>query len=364
LQLFYFIPTDIQILLLLKKMLKQKFFIIYYFIFCLNVISQKAKLTQPFDSALTPIAPDYGNISSWAALPFISDEADTVAGLGKFKNLQNSADADIFFIHPTSYTNKPFAQNPWNGDIIDKSLNNKTTSGSIRYQASVFNGAGKIYAPLYRQAHYYSYFTTDTLSARLALDVAYYDIKTAFELFLKNYNNGRPIIIASHSQGTTHAIRLLKDFFENKPLMDQLVCAYLVGMPVYESTFYGIKPCQNKYEIECYCSWRTYATDYYPKKYKSITLSICTNPLTWETNSKYASAELNKGGILRDMKTIIPELCDAQVGDGVLRINKPNFRGKAFLRIKNYHIADYNLFYLNIRENAILRVNEFLKSKA
>lgn len=342
-------------------MLKQKFFIIFYLFFCLNVVSQKSKLTQPFDSSLTPTAPDYGKISSWAALPFTSDEADTLAGVGFLTDLQRSAEADVFFIHPTSYTSKSFPQNPWNGDINNELLNIKTSEGSIRYQASLFNGAGKIYAPYYRQAHYYSYFTTDTLSARLALDVAYSDIKRAFEFYLKNYNHGRPIIIASHSQGTTHGIRLLKDFFENTPLIKQLVCAYLVGMPVYESTFNSIKPCQNKYEIGCYCTWRTYATNYYPKKYNYTILSVCTNPLTWETNTKYAPAELNRGGILRDMKTIIPELCDAQIGDGVLRINKPNFRGKLFLRIKNYHIADYNLFYVNIRENSILRVNEFIK---
>ncbi len=41
-----------------------------------------------------------------------------------------------------------------------------------------------------------------------AFDLAYEDLKTAFENYLKHYNKGRPIIIASHSQGSLHALRL------------------------------------------------------------------------------------------------------------------------------------------------------------
>jgi hypothetical protein len=52
-------------------------------------------------------------------------------------------------------------------------------------------------------------------------------------------------------------------------------------------------------------------------------------------------------------------LSDAFVQDGVLRINKPHFTGKAFFNFTNYHIVDYNLFYFNIRENAATRVKMF-----
>jgi hypothetical protein len=43
-------------------------------------------------------------------------------------------------------------------------------------------------------------------------------VKTAFLYYLQHYNNGRPIIIASHSQGATHGKRLLKEFFDGKEL--------------------------------------------------------------------------------------------------------------------------------------------------
>ena len=69
---------------------------------------------------------------------------------------------------------------------------------------------------------------------------AYRDIKSAFQYYLKHENNGRPIMIVSHSQGTLHAGQLLKDFFEDQPLQKQLVAAYLVGIAVKDDYFQSI----------------------------------------------------------------------------------------------------------------------------
>ncbi len=339
-----------------------KIFLPFYFTFSVfNILAQEVRLTTKFDSSLTPRKPDYSLNTSWAALPFMKDYADTAVGTGNYKDEQSTASADVFFIYATSFTYKPEGPNKWNGDIADKKLKKITDEGGIRYQASIFNGTGKIYAPYYRQAHYYSYFTLDTASSGQAFDVAYQDVKSAFEFYLKNYNNGRPIILASHSQGTTHALKLLKEFFDGKDLGNRLVCAYLTGMPVYDTLFQTIKPCKNEQETGCYCTWRTFAVGYYPKWYmQKARLSVCTNPLIWTIDSTYAPAKLNKGGVLFDLRTVIPGICDARIEDGVLRINKPHYKGSAFLRIKNYHVADYNLFYINVRENAALRTKVFL----
>jgi hypothetical protein len=357
-------PEAIPLKGILVKNLNYSFHSLVLLIFIhlsLNLVAQDIKIEEKFDPKKTPSKPDYSLVSSWASLPFIKDAADTVAGKGKLRDEQENAPADVFFIHPTSFTRKPKGENLWNGAINDEELNRTTDEGSIRYQASVFNGAGKIYAPRYRQAHYYSYFTKDTATAKKAFEVAYEDVKSAFEYYLKNYNNGRPIIIASHSQGSNHAITLLQDFFDGKPLSNQLICAYIVGMPVYDTMFKNIKACENANQTGCYCSWRTFAVGYYPMDYtETAKLPVCTNPLTWSITNTYASSKLNKGGILREMDKIIPKLCDAQVGDGVLRINKPNFKGSKLINIKNYHIADYNLFYLNVRENTTNRTNLFL----
>jgi hypothetical protein len=309
----------------------------------------------------TPPAPDYTNPEHWAALPNKSDLADSVpANSGGFNN-QSDASFDVFFIHPTSYLQQTEKSTGWNAHLDDPKINKSTDEGSIKYQASAFNQAGKIYAPRYRQACIRAYFTTDTSSAQQAFDNAYADVNSAFEYYLQHWNQGRPIIIASHSQGTNHAIRLLQDHFDQDDAKaEKLVAAYLVGMPVWDTLFVNLKPCQDPYDTRCYTSWRTYAKDYFPKKYsKPSREAVCTNPLTWTTDSVYASRELNRGTILKNFNKVRYDVSDAQVLDGVVRISQPKFPGSFLYRLKNYHIVDYNLFYMNIRENAVLRTRMF-----
>jgi len=57
----------------------------------------------------------------------------------------------------------------------------------------------------------------DSSEAIAAFELAYRDVKAAFLYYLEHNNSGRPIIIASHSQGSTHAKRLLKELFDGKP---------------------------------------------------------------------------------------------------------------------------------------------------
>ncbi|HMT27999.1 MAG TPA: DUF3089 domain-containing protein, partial [Bacteroidia bacterium] len=67
--------------------------------------------------------------------------------------------------------------------------------------------------------------------------------------------------------------------------------------------------------------------------------------------------------VLWKFDKVIDKICDAQVKDGVLRIHEPRFRGRAFFNFKNYHIVDYNLFYFNVRENAINRTRNYFERK-
>lgn len=320
-------------------------------------------LEVPF--SIGPSIPDYSLETSWAALPGMKDSADRVPAQSHQQDLQGWARADVFFIHPTSFLKKTEKSDGWNADIRDEEINLETDKGSILNQASIFNGAGSVYAPRYRQAFIYSYFSEDKQSGKQALDLAYADVKSAFEYYLHHYNGGRPFIIASHSQGTTHAIKLLQDYIDDKPLAGKLVAAYIVGMDVYDTLYTKLKPCSDANETGCYVTWRTYAYDYFlPGYIMPDRLPVCTNPLTWTTAGELASRELNKGGVLWKFDKVIKHVCDAQVKDGVLRIHEPRFRGRAFFNFKNYHIVDYNLFYLNVRENAINRTEKyFLKNK-
>jgi hypothetical protein len=303
--------------------------------------------------------PDYSDLSYWAASPFKYDPSDNVPK--DLKDQQKDSLADVFFIYPTSYTD-PKMEDGWNANIDNEAINKKTDDGYILYQASSFNRYCRVFAPRYRQANLLAFYTKDKDSAEAALNLAYEDVKNAFEYYLKNYNHGRPIIIASHSQGTLHAGRLLKEFFEGKPLQKQLVCAYIIGLPVFENYFSELKPCKDSTSTGCFVSWRTFEEGYEAHYIEKETLkAYVVNPLTWTSDTTFAPAYLNKGGLLRNFNKIIAGLVHAQIHGNVLWVNKPKFLGSIFLKTKNYHIADYNFFYENIRENVGTRITSLLK---
>lgn len=344
----------------------RKYVIIFFFLCSCSGKFSPPVLNEPFDGTALPPAPDYSKEECWAALPDKKDFADVVPSGCKCQNGQKDAKADVFFIYPTLYLRHTEKSKGWNADISDEAVNKDIEERSIKNQATVFNGAGKIYSPRYRQVFISSYFTKDKESKKSAFDTAYSDVKRAFQYYLDHYNNNRPFIIASHSQGSTHAIRLLKDFFDGTPLQEKLIAAYVVGMDVYDTLYSSLKVCRDSDETGCYISWRTFAEGYFPAQYAYIELArpaVAVNPLTWTTEGTYASYDLNKGGVLRNFDKIIPGLSDARVADGVVRINKPHFFGNVLFRYKNYHIVDYNLFWMNIRENAEHRVKKYFESK-
>lgn len=342
--------------------MKKIFLVILLLFVGVNVVNAQWHSTPilvKFDSTPQPPSPDYSLEKNWAALPNRMDECDkTPLGL---KDEQTNANADVFWIYPTTYIKEPDSVYQWNADVRNEKLNQRTQKSTMLFQASVFNRAGKIYAPYYRQAHLYAFFTPNKSEKWKSLSVAYADVKKAFEYYLANYNHGRPIIIAGHSQGSLHAFWLVRDYFANKPLMKQLVAAYIVGMPIPKDSLSYIKPCNDASQTNCYVSWFTFQKGYYPKNYDEYKIAECTNPITWEVDESYASRKLNKGSVLFNFNKILKHKSDAWNKNGLLWVHKPRMLAALLLRTKNYHIGDYNLFYVNVRENAKQRVEEFLK---
>jgi hypothetical protein len=330
----------------------------------LSVVAQRSKYGQE-SLALLPESPDYSNLNMWAAHPMKFDSADVVPGAGEFKANQENAAVDVFFVHPTIYSGKQHPTHPWNGDVYDEELNKSVDQSTIKNQATVFNGSARVYAPRYRQAHLQVFYVEDKDLKARALDFAYEDVKASFQYFLDNFHQGRPIIIASHSQGTVHAARLLSDFFDQKQLKMKLVAAYLVGMPLDKEMYQGILPCEAAEETGCWISWNTFRKGYFPDHFfTTYKNALSTNPLNWKIDDSYAGRDENLGGVLRKYEKIVPGVTDAQNHLGVLWSEKPHFPGRVFLTTKRYHIADYNLFYSNIRENVAERVGNYLSNTA
>ncbi len=298
---------------------------------------------------------DYNNIDNWAAHPWKWDYADSVPAPLRSQYNLDTTKADIFFIHPTTYTDlsKPFG---WNGPVDNAALNKETDEGTILFQASIFNEAGRLFAPRYQQANLEAYFTLNVVAGRNALNNAYADVKAAFEYYLANYNNGRPIVIASHSQGSTHSQRLVKEFFDGKPLASQLVVAYVIGMDVNPSQYTTLTECTRPTQNGCICSWRSYEEGTVPLYIQLEQFnSIVTNPLTWDSRKEVAPRSKNIGTTLGDFNLIVTNIASAEARQKVLWIKTEPYSDR--IPTEDFHIADMNLFYMNIRKNVRDRIN-------
>jgi len=328
-----------------------------FFLYIFLSISYSSCLTpgKSYEEGKVASPPDYTQEKYWAALPSKKDSADALPYGYGLKDGQANAKVDVFFIYPTIY----ITGKKWNADVNDKKLNWRIDVSTIRHQASVFNGNCKVYTPRYRQAVLASFASLNG-NGKKALDFAYHDVKEAFEYYLKNYNDGRPIIIASHSQGTWHAEHLLHDYFEkDSVLRKRLVAAYLIGGVVKKNAFKNIPVCDSATQIGCVICWNARKWGIKTDKYFGANLE-CVNPLTWKTDTLQASVELNLGSVPYGYKRIDKGIADAKISPtGLLWVHKKNMSGYRCGR--NYHILDYNLFWMNIRENVKLRIDKYFE---
>lgn len=285
--------------------------------------------------------------------------------------------AAVFFIHPTSFLDPQ--PKSWNADLSDATANERARL-FIRGQSSAFNGVGDIWAPRYRQAAFGAFLTTQP-EAPKAMDAAYGDIATAWAAFLADAGSDRPIIVAGHSQGALHLMRLLREQVAGKPVAERVVAAYVVGWPVSvttDLTAMGLPACAAATQANCVLSWQSFAepadskaivdaydaTTGFDGRTRRGTPMLCSNPLTGLPNTS-ASANANTGAVIPapDLKTgkleadTIPARCDAR---GFLLIGAPPEGIDAYvLPGNNYHVFDYSLFWSNIRTDAARRLASF-----
>jgi hypothetical protein len=185
--------------------------IIGLFFISAQIFSQRARFrdrTAP-DVGVVPLAPDYSNIHSWASHPFKHDIGDSIPEPLR-KNYSYDSTIDVFFIHPTTYLQK--VNDQMNADVNNETLNTRTDTRTILNQATAFNEF-RLFAPRYRQANYSAYMSFMG-GYQPVFDTAYADIKKAFQYYLAHWNKGRPFFIASHSQGSQHAVRLISELIE------------------------------------------------------------------------------------------------------------------------------------------------------
>ncbi|WP_321332494.1 DUF3089 domain-containing protein [uncultured Bacteroides sp.] len=325
-------------------------------------------------------APDYSSPFYWAASPDKHDASDSIPS--SLKEEVRNQTADVFYLYPTTFlsginpltmlsdvSNKrqvveSMRTAPWNADLSDTVLNHLTDLRAVLNQATAFNATCRVFAPRYRQAHIKTFFAQASEPSQRALNLAYNDIKEAFEYYLEHYNQGRPIVIASHSQGSLHAMRLLHDYFDGKPLQKQLVCAYIVGYYLPAGAFSHIPFGETPDAIGCFVGWCSYLEGELPSLSKEDENSLCVNPLTWTTSTQEVPKEKN-AGMLLSLNKLLPHEVGARIEptSKVLWVSLSELSSKVLKQITNLHAFDYNLFWMDIRENVRLRVDAYYKNR-
>lgn len=350
------------------------------------MMSGMRPLDKPFDAYERPPVPNYADPSSWAALPGPdhTDAADLVPAGETVGDRQNEADVDVFYLHPTTYQGRE----NWNQDISDAKTNAWTDVSVIARQAAIFNGCCRVYAPRYRQAASAAVYATDD-SGDKARAVGYEDVKTAFQYYLDHYNDGRPFILAGHSQGTFLIQKLLEEMVDASPIRPQLVAVYGIGIGfpvgVFGRQYKTIGACAKPDDTGCVVSWLTYGrggdgkglAERYAERYEARfktregAETLCVNPLTFNLEQPDAPATANTGalpGVAKagPLPALKPGVLGATCQDGALYVDIPTSDEFKLLVLpgQNLHFHDMDLFYKNIRDNAILRSETFLKARA
>jgi hypothetical protein len=308
-----------------------------------------------------------------SSVQFTSTVADSESS--KYSDMNNWAyfaegedkDADVFFIAPTVDKKDEALMN------INDEVNRERFLGALEMERGILDENARLFAPYYSQIS----LKTDALPAEEReelLQQAYADVSEAFEYYLENENNGRPVILFGFSQGADMCYRLMKEYFSDDSVSSKLVATYAIGwgMSDEEAAAYPfLQFAQNEDDTGVIVSFECEApevTDSYicPKGKKMLSI----NPLSWATDSTPADKSLNKGACFmeryrKEIKNEIPQLCGCYIDEnrGVLKVtdvSKEEYpAGLASLPDGSYHLYDYQFFFRNLQENVGVRITAY-----
>ena len=290
-----------------------------------------------------------------------------------YKISEITKDVDTFYIYSTIFMGAN------EGDPDYATLDNAEMLEGIKIEhaikSSVFEESTNLFIPLYRQSsmkHAAEVFLKDgTIEAALT-GTPYTDITAALDYYFENYNNGRPFVIAGHSQGAAILRLVLKNYFKEHPdYYQRMVAAYAIGYSITSDDLAAnphMKFATSENDTGVILSWHAEG----PKNVEAngpipnvaiLKNGISINPLNWKRDETYAPASMNLGSLVMDESgaTEIRDIdADAQVN---------NARGTVVTNAKAipnemtelagpqcYHQDDYSIFYNNIKDNVAKRI--------
>lgn len=311
--------------------------------------------------------PDYSQKSSWYQIPEITKDVDT------------------FYILATEYMG--FDEGAPNYAAMDEPEMVESAPFQYATNASAFEESTNVFLPFYRQSslkYAGEVWRRDGNGDAALSGIPYEDITAALDYYFENYNNGRPFILASHSQGSAISKLVLKKYFKEHPeYYSRMVAAYVIGYAVTKDDLDAnphLKFASGESDTGVIISWNTEGKGNVENNVKTCVLypnAISINPLNWKLDGTYAPTSENLGSLMlneEQTQFVIGDVgADAQVipERGVILTNAkiepmpPELAAVAteFFGPDGRHESDYTFYYNNIKANVAKRIATFKAGK-
>ncbi|MBO9709711.1 MAG: DUF3089 domain-containing protein [Caulobacter sp.] len=217
--------------------------------------------------AARPAPNDYTKDEAWLCRPGRQDACaldqttTVVAADGKTTTETFKADpkapVDCFYVYPTVSTDTGM-NSDMVADLPEKSV--------VNQQLARFGKVCRLYAPLYRQVTLAALRKVMMGQASGAdAQLAYDDVRDAWNDYLARDNKGRGVVLIGHSQGSRILLDLIAKEIDGKPVQKQVVSALILGMntpvdPAKDS--YGSLPlCRKAGQTGCVISYVSFRAD-------------------------------------------------------------------------------------------------------
>ena len=242
--------------------------------------------------------------------------------------------------------------------------------GANHLAASLFSKSCRFFSPYYRQVTM-NLWIDYPREIEKYYTLSHKDIVEAFDYYMKHFNNGRPYILAGHSQGAKAILELMKHTVSKKQ-SKRMVAAYMFGFEIKQSdldTYKQLKTAKDSLDcgvIVCYNSVSS------PKAVSSLVEKnvACINPINWRTDATYASPKENLGSVFFDRNGVADTLyttVGARIDTAIhsliidgLSDDKYYISSIGALCPKgNYHVQEINLYFLNLQKNIQQRIDAF-----